>query len=113
MDRLLTMEPMGGTDLSEAVKFAREEFAQVSRNQAKFCLIFSDMGFKTEDVKEALEHIDAMQNMDVQIQFIRFTPFVHYYKEGKKLLADSGCKMVTVDNILDFPKMMSRIISPP
>jgi len=111
-DRLLAMEPTGGTKLSEAVKLAREEFAQVSRNQAKFCLIFSDMGFETEDVGEALEHIDALQRMDVQIHFVRFNPFMHHYKEGNKMLADSGCKMVTVDNILDFPEMMSRIISP-
>lgn len=111
-DRLLAMEPTGGTKLSEAVKLAREEFAQVSRNQAKFCLIFSDMGFETEDVMEALEHIDALQRMDVQIHFVRFNPFMHHYKEGNKMLADSGCKMVTVDNILDFPEMMSRIISP-
>lgn len=111
-DKLLTMEPMGGTKLSEAVKFARDEFQQVSRNQAKFCLIFSDMGFEKEDVEEALEHITVMQNMDVQIHFIRFTPFQHHYKEGNKLLADSGCQMVTVENILDFPELMSRIISP-
>ena len=70
------------------------------------------MGFETEDVREALEHIDALQRMDVQIHFVRFNPFMHHYKEGNKMLADSGCKMVTVDNILDFPEMMSRIISP-
>lgn len=110
-DRLLTMEPMGGTKLSEAVKFAREEFQQVSRGQARFCLIFSDMGFETKDVIEALEHITAMQKMDVQIHFIRFAPFLHYYKEGNKMLADSGCQMVTVESISDFPELMSRIIS--
>ncbi len=70
------------------------------------------MGFETEDAEKALEHITAMQNMDVQIHFIRFTPFHHHYKEGNKLLADSGCQMVTVDNTLDFPELMSRIISP-
>jgi hypothetical protein len=111
-DRLLTMEPLGGTRLSEAVKFAREEFLQVSRNQSKFCLIFSDMGFEKEDVEEALGHITAMQNMNVQIHFIRFTPFQHHYREGNRLLADSGCQMVTIENILDFPELMSRIISP-
>lgn len=110
-DRLLTMEPQGGTELAKAVKFARDEFSQVGRNQAKFCLIFSDMGFELEDVKEAMKHIEAMQNMDVQIHFLKFNPFLHHYKEGNKLLADSGCKMVTVENILDFPEMMSRIIS--
>ncbi len=111
-DKLLTMEPQGGTVLAKAVKFAREEFAQVSRSQAKFCLIFSDMGFELEDVEESMEHIGALQNMDVQIHFIKFNPFLHHFLEGNKLLADSGCQMVTVENILDFPEMMSRIISP-
>jgi len=111
-ERLLTMEPQGGTKLAEALKFAKEEFSQVSRNQAKFCLIFSDMGFEKEDVEEALEHITAMQNMDVQICFICFAPFQHYFKESKKLLTDKDCQMVTVDKILDFPELMSRIISP-
>jgi len=111
-DKLLTMEPVGGTKLAKAAKFAYEEFQQVSRNQAKFCLIFSDMGFETEDAEEALEHITAMQNMDVKVHFIRFTPFQHHYKEATKLLVDSGCQMTTVEDILDFPELMSRIISP-
>ncbi len=110
-DRLLAMEPHGGTELAKAVRFAREEFAPLSRNQAKFCLIFSDMGFELKDVEESMEHINALQNMDVQIHFIKFNPFLHHYIEGNKLLADSGCKMVTVENILDFPEIMSRIIS--
>jgi hypothetical protein len=54
------------------------------------------MGFETDDVEEAMELITAMQNMDVQIHFIRVTPFQHHYKEGNKMLADSGCQMVTV-----------------
>jgi hypothetical protein len=70
------------------------------------------MGFETEEVEDALAHINAMQNMDVQIHFVRFTPFQHHYMEGNKLLAVSGCQMVTVENILDFPELMSRIISP-
>jgi Mg-chelatase subunit ChlD len=111
-DKLLSMESSGGTSLHQAVKWARTEFSQGGRNQANFCLIFSDMGFETEDVELALDEITKMQNMDVQITFLRFKPFEHYYKAGSKLLADSGCQMVTVDNILDFPELMSRIISP-
>jgi Mg-chelatase subunit ChlD len=111
-DKLLSMESSGGTNLHQAVKWARTEFSQSGRNQANFCLIFSDMGFETEDVELALDEITKMQNMDVRITFLRFKPFEHYYKAGSRLLADSGCQMVTVDNILDFPELMSRIISP-
>ncbi len=111
-DQLLSMESSGGTNLHQAIKWARTEFSQGSRNQANFCLIFSDMGFETEDVELALDEINEMQNMDVRITFLRFKPFEHYYKAGNKLLADSGCRMITVDNILDFPELMSRIISP-
>jgi len=111
-DKLLSMEPLGGTKLFNALKWARSQFEQVGRNYVKFCLIFSDMGFEKEDVEHSLEEISTLQNMGVQIFFLKFHPFAHYYKEGLKMLDESGCSMINVEDVKDFPELMSRIISP-
>ncbi len=111
-DKLLSIEPLGGTNISNAIKWAREQFEQIGRNHAKFCLIFSDMGFKKEDVEQSLNDISRLQNLEVKISFLKFQPFTLHYQEGKKMLDESGCEMVNVEKILDFPELMSRIISP-
>lgn len=112
IDKLLSMKPLGGTNLSTAIKWARMQFEQVGRNYAKFCLVFSDMGFHTEDVERALKDISKLQNLEVKIIFLKFQPFIHHYQEGIKMLDEAGCKMINVENIFDFPELVSKIISP-
>ncbi len=111
-DRLLSIKPLGGTNISKAIKWARMQFEQVGRNHAKFCLVFSDMGFQIDDVERSLNDISKLQHLGVKIIFLKFKPFTHYYQEGIKMLDEMGCKMVNVENILDFPEFVSRIISP-
>jgi Mg-chelatase subunit ChlD len=112
IDKLLSIEPLGGTNISNAIRWARGQFEEVGRNYVKFCLIFSDMGFQKEDVEQCLKDIAKLQNLEVKISFLKFEPFLHYYQEGTRMLDEAGCDMVNVEKIMDFPELVSRIISP-
>ena len=112
IERLLSIEPIGGTNAAEALTWAREQFEKIGRNFVKFCLVFSDMGFKQENVEQALEEITKLQNMEAKISFLKFEPFRYHFQDGIRMLDESGCEMIDVEKIWDFPELVSRIISP-
>lgn len=111
VEKLLSIEPMKGTNISNALDFAIAEFKKISKYFKKFCFISSDMGFKRDTAELALDKIDELQRMKVNIFFLRFDPFKYFFQEEAKMLEQSGCEIIDMKEVRNFPEIISKIIA--